>query len=133
MALHQHYLSGGLDMCCVWCDSGHMTTPGATGTYFGKCSRCGRAHFAETADGRGFCDCRAGVACELTPWGAPKCGKEVCDGHPQTSIKWRAVVARTTSTRCDATCEYAQSDKCSCACGGRNHARGHALDLAGAL
>lgn len=111
-----------------------MTTAAQpTGTFVGKCGTCGRRYYAANQGERAgvWCECRKDVPCERNAWGFPKCGLPECAGHPQTSIKWSAVKGQTSSKRCALDCEHAQSDRCVCECGGRNHGRGHALDLAG--
>ena len=39
----------------------------------------------------------------------------------RSAVKWAAVKATVTATKCSEVCTSAKRDKCSCECGGENH------------
>jgi hypothetical protein len=115
--------------------------------YIGKCVICKATHRWDVPEalrtsnphwlpeGRPWCLCRTGVACEDRFHGGME---DTLNGgghdHPCTAVNFKPLNGTYVETkRCDAACENASSNKCACSCGGRNHGRGHVLDRAGVV
>jgi hypothetical protein len=106
----------------------------------GRCVNCKRAFRVEVPAGTpvypsapGFairmagleepsCDCRATTRCPEMANGLPECLDWDCAGHPQTTVKFKAVkVTYKLETPCGGGCWGARSSNCLWSCRGKNH------------